>query len=310
MKSTAVLKGPYAILTTPFKTSGEVDMDALLFNTEELCKTDIAGIIPCGSTGEFISNDFSGNKAILVEVAKTVNGRKRLIGGATSADTVNTLRYIHCLKEFGYDAALVAPPFYFKHGDEEIIAFYNKIGEAALPIVAYHIPLFTSPVSMTAYRSLLDMNHIIALKNSSANIKEMMHQINLKNIFRPDFQIVTGTDDAIFPCILSGCIGSFTALAGIIPNTICRLYKELESKHIESALKLQNHILLLLRLADSVPFPTGYKLLAHANGFSMGCLRQSLPEGIQSRLNPILQKMRGILQNTETEIPLRELKPL
>jgi dihydrodipicolinate synthase/N-acetylneuraminate lyase len=64
MRLTPILKGPYAILTTPFKTNGEVDMDALLFNTEELCKTDIAGIIPCGSTGEFISNDFSDNKSI------------------------------------------------------------------------------------------------------------------------------------------------------------------------------------------------------------------------------------------------------
>ena len=103
-------------------------MDESLFNTEELCKSNITGIVPCGSTGEFTSNDFSENKAILREVAKAVNGRKQLIGGATSANTFNTLRYMDCIGELGYAAALVAPPFYFIHGDEEVAAFYQEIG--------------------------------------------------------------------------------------------------------------------------------------------------------------------------------------
>lgn len=304
------LKGPSAILTTPFLENGVVDLDTLLFHVEALCETGITGIIPCGSTGEFISADFTDNVRLMKEVARVAKGRKRLIGGATGADAPDTLRYMQAMQELGYDAALVAPPIYFRHGDEEITAFYQELATCELPVVAYNIPFFTSPISMTVYEKLLEMPHVVAIKNSSANIKEILHQIQLKKQRRPDFSVLTGTDDALLPCVASGCIGSFTALAGITPNTVCRIYEALENRDLDAAQDLQDSLLPMLRAADSLPFPVGYKLLAHAAGWEMGYLRQSLPTHLKERLPVLLDEMRGMLAELEGEHPLRELPPL
>jgi 4-hydroxy-tetrahydrodipicolinate synthase len=298
------LSGPYAVLVTPFTKESQPDLDAICRHVELLCATDIRGIIPCGSSAEFVNLEFEENATILREIVRVNAGRKQVIAGATGPDAFTTLKYLDLMGNLGLDAALIAPPYYFNYGDDEIIAFYREIGTPGFPVAVYNIPAFTNAISLAAYLKLLDMDHIQAMKNSSANIKEIMHQLEMKNDVRPDFQILTGTDDAIVPCMVSGCTGSFTILGSLMPQTICRMYDTLGRGDILSAMQIQNQIQPIIRVADSFPFPLGYKLIALVKGFAVGRPRQSISEKTQGRIILALETIYGFLKKIETENPL------
>jgi 4-hydroxy-tetrahydrodipicolinate synthase len=293
------LSGPYAVLATPFTKEGRPDLEAIGRHVELLCAADIRGIVPCGSSAEFVNLTFEENAAILREIARVNAGRKQVIAGATGPDAFTTLKYLDLMGNLGFDAALIAPPYYFKYSDDEIFAFYREIGAPGFPVEAYNIPAFTNAISLTVYAKLLEMDHIQAMKNSSANIKEIMHQLEMKNEVRPDFQVLTGTDDAIVPCVVSGCTGSFTLLGSLMPQTICRIYDALGRGNIPGALEIQNQIQPVVRVADSFPFPLGYKLIALVKGFAVGRLRQSLSEKVQGRIIPALEAIHGFLVKIE-----------
>jgi 4-hydroxy-tetrahydrodipicolinate synthase len=303
------LSGPYAVLATPFTKTGQPDLDAICRHVELLCAADIRGIVPCGSSAEFVNLTFEENATILREITCVNAGRKQVIAGATGPDAFTTLKYLDLMGNLGLDAALIAPPYYFKYSDDEIFAFYREIGAPGFPVAAYNIPAFTSAISLAVYSKLLDMDHIQAMKNSSANIKEIMHQLEMKNEVRPDFQVLTGTDDAIVPCVVSGCTGSFTLLGSLMPQTICRIYDALGRGDIPAALHIQNQIQPIIRAADSFPFPLGYKLIALVKGFAVGRPRQSISEKTQSRIIPALKTIHGFLKKIEAENPPEDFNP-
>ena len=142
----------------------------------------------------------------------------------------------------------------------------------------------------------MGLPHVVAMKNSSADIKQIMHQINLRNNVRDDFSILTGTDDALVPCLSGGCDGSFTALACIFPNEICKIYEAVENHDLETALKLQGDLLPLTRLADQVTFPVGYKILAEVVGVLKTSYRQQFGVKAKQEAEHIGEQMRQLLQ--------------
>ncbi len=69
-------QGPYGILPTPFLPDGRVDYEQIERLVDGLCKTDLAGLVTCGSTSEFVMLSVEENKEIMTVAAKAAAGRK------------------------------------------------------------------------------------------------------------------------------------------------------------------------------------------------------------------------------------------
>ena len=277
-----LFQGPYAILLSSFLETGEPDMAVYERQIERLCGTELSGIVACGSSGEFSILTPEENIALLKTTAQIAKGRKKLIGGATAGDIKVTLQYLSAMAEYGYDGALIAPPYYFPMGDMEIVDFYRMLNDAqtGVPIVIYQIPQFTSGVSMAVYEKLLALEGVAGLKNSSCNISQIMKQACLRDECKPDFSLLSGSDECIMPCLSIGANGSFTALSGIFPELVTALYRAMGT---EDALSIQRKLVKLVCVAEMAPFPLGYKLLAEAAGcFQLGHPRQAVSK---DRLN-------------------------
>ena len=87
---------------------------------------------------------------------------------------------------------------------------------------------------------------------------------------RFDFSILSGTDDCLVPALVAGCVGSMTAFSTILPEVNAEIYRKFNSGDIKGAAKLNSSYLSLIRMADSIAFPAGYKLLMEMRGFKMG----------------------------------------
>ena len=291
------LSGAFGMLITPFQADGSLDLTALADQADALCRTRIAGLVVCGSTGEFAILSPEENEAMIRTAAAAVDGRKMLIAGATAPDARTALRYLDICAEVGVAAALIAPPYYYPITDEELICFYETLSKhpGKVPIIAYQIPAFTRPITMPVFERLLDLDRIIGLKNSSGNIKEIMHQLWLRNQKRTGFHLFCGTDDALFPCLTAGCDGSLTALGGILPVQITQLYDAFVAGDLKETSVAQGQLMPLLRLCDRFSFPVGYKLLAETVGITIGSLRQSMPLSRQTERIAVQKEMKSLL---------------
>jgi len=104
------------------------------------------------------------------------------------------------------------------------------------------------------------------MKDSSAVMKRIAHLCEIVSQRRPDFAVYTGTDDCLFPALCAGCFGSMTALAATMPAQIRAIYNAFDNRDIDTAMKINQSILPIIRQCDSLTFPIGYKLLAKAKG--------------------------------------------
>lgn len=263
------LRGAVAVTVTPVTDRYKPDYSGLQRQTEWLCGKNITALFPCSSTGEFVGFQVEEKRHILKTVADANRGRKKLIAGACGANIHEVLQYMEYAGEYGYDACVICPPYYYPQEQEEIINFYLQAADKAngMKIIMYHVPFFTTGLDLDTIGQLMRVDAIIGIKDSSANMKRIAHTNSIKF---EDFLVYTGTDDCLLPALTAGCNGSMTALAGILPEWISAVYTSLEQGNLTEAQEIQRSVLRLLRLADSLPFPVGYKLLAEARGLQIG----------------------------------------
>ncbi len=280
-----------AVTVTPFDEKGNANIDEIITQTEALCNSEADVILPCASTGEFVKMDLPERAEILRAVAKQNGGRKKLIAGACDTSAKRVIASIEVAKECGYDAAIVCPPYYYGISQDDVLAFYREVCEGAgdMPVIAYHVPFFTTGIEIPTYRKLLDIPNLVGIKDSSANMKRISHLCNIAKLERPDFAVFTGTDDCLFPALCAGCHGSMTALGASMPAEIRAIYDAFDGGDIAVAMQRQQAILPIIREADALAFPIGYKLLAKACG-------SGTAEQFSDAENAVVDTMKAMLK--------------
>lgn len=288
-----------AVTITPFQQACHPNFELVAGQTEKLSQMEIDAIFPCASTGEFVRMSAEEKIEILRTVSKHNIGQKRLIAGACDASENGVIQFLNAAKRYAYDACVVCPPYYYGLSQDDVLRFYQLVCEAAegMPIIAYHVPFFTTGIELDTLRKLLEIHNLVGIKDSSANMKRIAHTCNIVRQERPAFAVYTGTDDCLLPALCAGCTGSMTALGASMPSTIRAIYQAFYRKDLDRAISLQQLILPILREADSLPFPMGYKLLAEAMGWKVGNIEWEKYSGAQDTL----QKMKNLLQIMKNE---------
>lgn len=263
------LKGPFAVLMTPFK-GNKIDEEVFIKQVKRVNGTGVSGFVVNGSTAEFIQLSLEEQKRAIKLVADNKEPSKKLIASACTGnvvDTVDIAKYAHSV---GADAILVCPPYYFTYTAEQKKQYFIEVADnSPIPVVLYNIPFFTQEIELKTAYELFDHKNIIGTKDSSANMKRLMHQLDVakdKNV-----AVLTGTDDILISALFAGCVGSFTAFAAIYPNEISELYSAMEKGDYKRAREIQEWFMPQLRKADSKAFPFGYKeLLGEVMGEKIG----------------------------------------
>lgn len=266
------IKGEIGVTVTPFINGETPNYDEVRRQIEQLCNSEVDGIFPCSSTGEYPKLSFE-DKIKMLEVVKEVNnGRKFLIAGASAVSISEVKAYIDKAKELEYDACLICPPYYYPLNQDAVLNFYKDVCAYAgdMRMIAYNVHFFTTEIMTDTFKELLKIPNLVGMKDSSGNLKKISHECDVARKIRPDFIVYSGTDDCLLPSLIAGVKGSMTAFGAIFPNTIKSIYKDFETGNIQIAVETQRKILPLLRMADSLLFPDGYKLVAKAIGLNIG----------------------------------------
>ncbi len=278
-----------AVTVTPFDANEKVRIDAVIKQTEEICNSEADAILPVASTGDYVKLDLHERAEVFKAVAETNKGRKKLIASACDTSAKRVLQTIAAVKEMGYDACLVCPPYYYPLSQAAVYDFFKEVcaGAGDFPVIGYHVPFFTTGIEIPTFEKLLEIPNFVGMKDSSAVMKRIAHLCEIAKAKRPDFAMYTGTDDCLFPALCAGCFGSMTALAATMPKQIRGIYDAFDARKLDEAMAINQSILPIIRQCDSLTFPVGYKLLAKAQGLDT----YEGEEGAEKVVYETIQKM-------------------
>ena len=134
---------------------------------------------------------------------------------------------------------------------------------------------------------------------------------------RPDYVVLVGCEEILFPSVMMGASGGTIATSGIIPEVIVELYERSLAGDVEQARTLQYRVLDLINLMLlGVNFPEGFKTGVAVRGFDVGPPRQVMSEeereyllNLEAQISCILADM-GFSVKSPRACPVTNLSPI
>ena len=237
----------------------------------------IHGLYPNGSTGEFARLSQEERQEVVRLVCEVNGGRVPLLAGASEANLRDVLKMAEYYASLGVDAIALMPPYYYEISTESPSSTSPKSPKnRRWTSCCGNIPQFTQELSIDLLERLLPYDRIFGTKDSSRDLPRLLNVMHRLRQQRPDYVVMTGCEEIVFPSVLMGANGGTIATSGIVPEVIVELYEKAKSGDIERARELQYRILDLINLMLlGVNFPEGFKTGVAARGFDAGPARAS-----------------------------------
>jgi dihydrodipicolinate synthase/N-acetylneuraminate lyase len=169
-----LIEGVFAAVTTPFYSDERVYYRKLEANVARYSRSQLAGIVVLGSTGEAPALNDEETRDVLRTAAEAAAPEKVLIAGVNRESLHAVIELAETAAQFQYDAVLVRTPTYYStQMTPSVVANYFRAvaDRSPLPIVLYNIPRcvpYQIPVEMVA--ELAHHPNIIAIKDSSGSL--------------------------------------------------------------------------------------------------------------------------------------------
>jgi len=263
-----MFRGVFPAIITPFLKDESLDEEGLKRNIEYLNKTGIAGIIPCGTTGESATLTFEEHKRVVgiaVEASKVP-----VIAGTGSNNTSEALELTRHAAKAGADAALLITPYYNKPNDKGMYEHFKKIAENCdIPIVLYNVPKRTGiDLKPELVAKLSRIKNIVAIKEASGSLSQQSQIIEQTR--GSDFVLLSGDDDLTLPTIALGGQGVVSVVANVAPRKTVAMVDAALKGDVEKARELHYELAPLVRAmfleTNPIPVKTAHKYLGLANG--------------------------------------------
>jgi len=286
------LKGCYVAIITPFDQNGKIDEEALRKHVNFLVEKGVAGIVPCGTTGESATLSWEEHNRVIDIVINEVNGRVKIIAGAGSNNTAESISAARHAQQSGADAILCITPYYNRPTQEGLYQHYKSIASNVdIPIVVYNVPgrTGTNLLPETLER-LCEMPTIVAVKEASGNVSQIS-QIHSR--CKERLQILSGDDALTLPVLSVGGIGVISVVSNIVPEKMCNLIDAFFAGNFPLALKIHEELLPLNAAMFLETNPIPVKTAMNIMGLSGGTFRLplvSMNENNKQELINVLKK--------------------
>ncbi len=169
-----LIEGVFAAVTTPFYPDERVYYRKLEANVARYSRSQLAGMVVLGSTGEAPALNDEETRDVLRTAAEAAAPEKVLIAGVNRESLHAVIELAETAAQFQYDAVLVRTPTYYStQMTPSVVANYFRAvaDRSPLPVVLYNIPRcvpYQIPVEMVA--ELAHHPNIIAIKDSSGSL--------------------------------------------------------------------------------------------------------------------------------------------
>jgi 4-hydroxy-tetrahydrodipicolinate synthase len=261
-------RGTYTVMITPFTPAGAVDIEGLRAFVDWQIVEGIHGLIPLGSTGEFLSLD-DDEKALVAEtVIAQAAGRVPVLIGTGAEDTREVVRLSRRAESLGADGVMIIPPFYSTPTDDELVHHYKTVADAiALPIMVYNNPA-TANVDLkpALVARLAEIDNCLYIKESTLEVTRVRDIIRLCGERMTVFGGILG-----FESFVEGAQGWVAVASNVVPAAMARIFSLVaDDQAIAKARELYLEYLPVIEFVGGQAYVAGTKALLGHMGFAAG----------------------------------------
>lgn len=291
-------RGTYTVLITPFTADGQhVDVPALQRLVNWQIEQGIHGLIPLGSTGEFLSMTPDERQQVIETCIKTANGRVPVLIGTGAERTDDCVSLSKEAQSMGADGVMIIPPFYSCPTEDELFTHYRKVSDAiGIPIMLYNNPA-TANVDLTPpiVARLSQIDNCRYIKESTLEVTRVRDIIELCGERMTVFAGILG-----YESFWLGAQGWVAVCSNLIPQMSARLF-ELVADHqdMDQALALYKKMLPIVKWVGGHRYVAASKDALEMMGLPVGkprAPRLPLPAADAAELRGALDRL-GLLNS-------------
>jgi 2-dehydro-3-deoxy-D-pentonate aldolase len=238
-------------MVTPFDEQGELDLGAAEAVIERFVAAGVSGISPLGSTGEATHLTFDERKRFAGEIVRIASGRVPLVVGVGSSGTAEAVELARHAEGAGADAVLAVSPFYWKVGEAALFNHFATVANSVeIPVLLYNIPMLTGiDLSPALIGRLAEQcENVVGIKDTVTVYGHTVSVLQEVKAEKPDFTVLSGWEDLIFPSLVAGADGSICAFANVAPELFVNLVRSARDGDLATAAELHRRVLSLVTL--------------------------------------------------------------
>lgn len=286
----------YTALVTPFDDQQQVNLPMVRQLVDFQIQEGVDGIMVIGTTGESPTLSHEEKRQVAKAAIEQAAGRVPVMVGTGTYSTATTIQTTLQMEELGADYALIVTPYYNKPTAEGIYRHFKAVAEeSSLPIIVYNISGRTGRnIDTSTLKRIADIPNVIAVKESSGNIEQMIDVLDQMAKHRPGFKVFSGDDAFTLPLILMGGHGVISVVSNLLPAAVTKMTHAALNGDLAEARKLYYELLPLFKAAFIETNPIPIKEAMNLCGINVGEYRLPLCEMASQNkhfLQEVLQKM-------------------
>jgi 4-hydroxy-tetrahydrodipicolinate synthase len=218
------IEGTYTALVTPFRDEpGQpVDWAALDALVDAQIAGGVAGLVPCGTTGESPTLSHEEHAQVVERVVKRTNKRVQVIAGAGSNSTHEAVGLVEHAERAGADAVMVVVPYYNKPTQEGLHRHFVEVASRTkLPVILYNVPGRTvvDLAHETVLRIVKAAPNVVCIKDASGNILRVQ---KLVSALGDRVTTLCGDDALTLGMVACGARGVISVTSNVLPAEVTR----------------------------------------------------------------------------------------
>jgi 4-hydroxy-tetrahydrodipicolinate synthase len=243
-------RGVFPAITTPFTEDNAVDHAFLAHHTKVMIDAGCRGIVPLGSLGEGATLTHTEKLDILRTVRKTTD--LPIVATISALSTDEAVGLAKEAEQIGCDGLMILPPYVYRGTEDEMLAHMSAVMAATgLSCMLYNNPIaYGTDFTPDQVQALADKHsNLHSIKESSADIRRLAE---IQRLIGSRLALFMGVDDIIVEGVAAGAVGWIAGQVNAFPKESVDLFEAALEGRRDSAAKLYNWFLPLLRL-DTVP---------------------------------------------------------
>ena len=265
-------KGVFPAITTQFAKDQSLDLPATAKHLEALIAAGIHGVVALGTVGENTALEYEEKLAVLRELKRAARGRIPVLTGVAEYTTALACRFARDAERAGVDGLMVLPAMVYKSDERETLAHFRAAAKATdLPVMIYNNPVsYHVDVPPESFAKIADVPNIVAIKESSENVRRIT---DLVNLLGDRFILFGGVDDLTLESVLLGAQGWISGLVNAFPEENRALWDFAISGQWEKAREIYRWYTPLLHLDTKVKLVQYIKLAMQETGLGSEMVR-------------------------------------
>lgn len=289
-------EGSYTVMVTPFSEDGStIDTSTLRRFVDWQIAQGVPGLIPLGSTGEFLSVSEDERTELIETVVAQAAGRVPIVVGTADEWTDNAVRHSREAERLGAAGVMIVPPYYSSPTDDELFEHYRRIAESiSIPVMIYNNPN-TANVDLkpALVARMSEIDNVRYIKESSGDLSRIDEIDRLS-----DGRMIVFAGYHAYESVRLGARGYVSVCGNIVPRMSADLY-ELTANKNDSGRAQQVHRRLapLLNAISGDLYVSATKAAMGLVGMPVGpprAPRLPLPAAQVARMTQVLAQLGAL----------------